>query len=160
MQSDPVVIRRALTADASRVAELVVHVLQISSTPDYGPENIARVAGHFTPETVTTALHRNHMLVAELAGQIVGTASLGATTASPDVQAVLTFFVAPKLQGTGIGSALLETIETEARNRGITELPVRSSIGGAAFYRSRGFETLAEIWDDDELTYQMSKQLF
>lgn len=159
MQIDPITIRRATVADAKVVSDLVVCVLHTSSMPDYGAENIARVASHFTPDAVADAARRNHMILAERAGRICGTASLGGTAADPNTQALRTFFVSPQDQGYGIGSKLLDVLEAEARRMGLTKLPVRSSIGGMPFYRARGFDTLTEVWEADELTYQMSKPL-
>jgi GNAT superfamily N-acetyltransferase len=152
-------IRRAGPRDARAVSALVIRVLHISNTPDYGPENVARIAANFTPETVLDDLRRNYMLVAELGGRIVGTASLGGTVLAPTRQAVRTFFVDAELQGTGIGTKLLAAIEAEARRMGLPRLHVQSSIAGEPFYAARGFAVVAEHWEDDERTLQMVKPL-
>ncbi|SMY08107.1 GNAT family N-acetyltransferase [Flavimaricola marinus] len=138
---------------------LVVRILQVSSLPDYGPDNIARLVSHFTPETVAEAIDRNNMILAESNGRMLATASLGGTAADPQAYALRTFFVDPDAQGMGIGSRLLPQLEAHARDLGVTALPVRSSISGMPFYEARGFEVVDEVWDGDALTFQMSKTL-
>lgn len=55
--------------------------------------------------------------------------------------------VRPSLQGTGLGSALLDAVENAARNLGLEalHLTVRGETGTEAFYLRHGYEMIARI---------------
>jgi len=129
-------IRDAFVSDADALSVLIVDVLYASNLDDYGPENIARVASHFTPDGVRTMLANRETIVAELGGEIVGTAGIGPAS-THDGKSIRTFFVNPNMQGKGIGRALFETLMKRVE---ATELvSVRSSIAAEPFYATLGF---------------------
>lgn len=150
-----IAIRPALPTDAQALSRLVRDVLYASNLADYGPTNVARVAGHFSPEGVTTMLqNRLQTWVATDAGQIVGTASLDL---SEDGQTAIvkTFFVDARLQRAGIGSRLFAALSAKARECGASRFTVRSSIAAQRFYENLGFVAVRDHWDGDERTIEM-----
>ncbi len=148
-------IRPAVPADAQALSRLVCEVLQASNLADYGAENIARVASHFSPDGVKVMLqNRLETWVAIHDGRVVGTASLDL---SEDGQTAIvkTFFVDAGLQRAGIGSRLFGALSAKATECGAHAFTVRSSIAAQQFYENLGFVAVRDHWDGDERTIEM-----
>jgi putative acetyltransferase len=95
--------------------------------------------------------------VAECGGRIAGFADLEETGHLDRM------YVHPDFQRLGVASALLETIETSAKAKGIDRLYSKVSLTGHAFFKSRGFSIVAlqvaHIRGQDFLNYCMEKTL-
>ena len=132
-------IRRFEEKDARGVSELIRRTMRESNSRDYPGEILDPLIAYFTAEKVSALAAERHCLVAEtMTGRVVGTAALEGSE-------LLTFFVLPDQQGTGVGTKLLEALEDEARQSGIEVLHVESSLTGAAFYRRRGFAPTGRV---------------
>jgi GNAT superfamily N-acetyltransferase len=145
-------IRPSVPADAKAISRVIVGALRETNAPDYGLEIIERLAGGFSPAHVADMLRDGDLLVAVMAGEIVGTARLQDAT-------IRTVFVAPHAQGRGIGAALMGAIERTARNRGIGRLNLSSSVTAEGFYARLGFSALRDQYNGDERTIIMEKAL-
>lgn len=75
----------------------------------------------------------NFVAVAEGSVGLCGVASLSAAGT------ILLCYVLPEVQFKGVGRAMLESIEAEARLRGFHELSLESTISAGAFYRRHGY---------------------
>ncbi|BAJ31294.1 MULTISPECIES: GNAT family N-acetyltransferase [Kitasatospora] len=101
-----------------------------------------------TPEVVAwqSRLPHYHLLVAELAGRVVGTARFGPVTESTTPhQGFLTVSVLPERRGTGAGTALLAAAERELAALGVRdahswvdETPEALGFAAARGYRKSG----------------------
>lgn len=145
-------IRTAQPDDAPAISAVIVTALRISNARDYSPEVIARVVQHFSPECIETLIATRQVLVAMQDQQLLGTASL-------DGHVVRSVFVAPDSQGQGIGRRLMAALERLAREQGVSELLVPSSLTAQGFYRQLGFTVLREVIEGDERTLVMARQL-
>ncbi|MGP0173632.1 N-acetyltransferase family protein [Pseudomonas sp. NCHU5208] len=145
-------IRAAQPTDAPAISSVIVAALRISNARDYSPDVIAKVAQNFTAEQVERLVATRQVLVATRDQQVLGTASL-------DGQVVRSVFVAPDRQGQGIGRRLMLALERLAREQGVSELLVPSSLTAQGFYRQLGFTVLREVIDGDERTLVMARQL-
>ncbi|UCJ17188.1 GNAT family N-acetyltransferase [Pseudomonas sp. MM211] len=145
-------IRAACAADADAISEVIVQALRQSNALDYPPSVIERVACNFTPAAIVQLLAIRLVLVAEIENAIVGTASL-------DGEVVRTVFVAPAVQGRGIGRALMCAIEQAALQAGVRRLSVPSSLTAQAFYVAQGYTLVREVVDNDERTLVMARDL-
>lgn len=83
-------------------------------------------------------LQQHNPLIAENDGEIVGFAELDPTGR------INAFYSHHQWQQRGVGSALLEAIEIEAKTAGITCITVVSSIGASKFFEHRGFRAVEE----------------
>ena len=92
------------------------------------------------------------MFVCLADGQLVGTASLDGAT-------VRSVFVKPRLQGRGIGRALMDHIEALAAARGVGSLSVPASVTARQFYQRLGYSTVREVLEGDEPIIVMRKAL-
>ena len=145
-------IHAAQPSDAPAISRVIIEALRVSNARDYSPDVIAKVAQNFTAEHVERLIATRQVLVATRDQQVLGTASL-------DGHVVRTVFVAPSMQGEGIGRALITTIEQLAREQGIEALLVPSSLTAQGFYRQLGFVLLREVVEGDERTLVMTRQL-
>jgi GNAT superfamily N-acetyltransferase len=126
MKVEPL-IRSAVPDDAKAISRVIIRALRESNAQDYPPEVIDSVSANFSPERVTQLMTERDVLIAVVADEVVGTASLQGA-------AVRTVFVDPDRQGRGIGAALMGEIEHRARQRDLSQLIVPSSITAEGFY--------------------------
>lgn len=145
-------LRPARKGDAEAISGLIVRALRETNAKDYAPEIIARLERNFTPAAVRTWLTSRRVFVAVVDRRIAGTASLDGNT----VRAV---FVAPDLQGRGIGRLLMGTVERAAAAMGIRRLAVSSSITAEAFYAKLGYGAVRDAWHDGERAIIMEREL-
>jgi GNAT superfamily N-acetyltransferase len=128
----PFVIRPAEPRDADAIA--AVHRASMREAmpwlPDlHSPEEDRAWVAH-------TVLPQQQVWVASAAGQVVGVASM-------DAKNMLTqLYILPGHQGTGIGSALLETAKA-ARPEGFSLFAFQRNTRARHFYEHRGFVAVA-----------------
>jgi N-acetylglutamate synthase-like GNAT family acetyltransferase len=145
-------IRRATLTDADGISRTVIRTLRETNAQDYAPEIIDAVVFNFTPERVTSLIENRQVYVAMVCGKIVGTASLQGSV-------VRTVFIDPDHQGKGIGSRLMDTIESVAQAKSISSLSVPSSLTAEGFYKKLGYNPVREVLYGNERTIVMMKQL-
>jgi predicted N-acetyltransferase YhbS len=141
-------IRPALDDDADQISGVVVRALRETNAKDYAQDIIERLERRFNPAAVLEFIAKRTVWVAIIDGRVVGTASL-------EGKAVRMVFVAPDLQGRGIGKLLMAEIASTARARGIHALTVASSITAEAFYARLGFKSVRDSHYGDERTTVM-----
>lgn len=145
-------IRQANRGDAEAISLIIVSALRASNAGDYSPEIIARLEKNFDPQAIEALLEKRRVYVAFMSGHIVGTASLEASS-------VRTVFVAPEMQGCGVGRRLLQEIENTARIAGLPVLTVQSSVTAEPFYSKLGFTLVGDHYYGDERTILMQMSL-
>jgi N-acetylglutamate synthase-like GNAT family acetyltransferase len=148
----PIEIRPARASDAPAISRVIISALHVSNARDYAPEVIERVEQSFSVERVAQLIDTRQVLVAERNRQLLGTASL-------DGEVVRTVFIDPPMQGQGIGRLLMLAITRLAREQGIAELLVPSSLTARGFYQRLGFELQREVVDGAERTLVMARRL-
>ncbi|WP_061237678.1 GNAT family N-acetyltransferase [Ectopseudomonas composti] len=148
----PIEIRPARASDAPAISRVIISALRVSNARDYAPEVIERVEQSFSVVRVAQLIDTRQVLVAERNRQLLGTASL-------DGEVVRTVFIDPPMQGQGIGRLLMLAITRLAREQGIAELLVPSSLTARGFYQRLGFELQREVIDGAERTLVMARRL-
>ncbi|VXD05163.1 GNAT family N-acetyltransferase [Pseudomonas sp. 8Z] len=148
----PIEIRPARASDAHAISRVIISALHVSNARDYAPEVIERVEQSFSVERVAQLIDTRQVLVAECNRQLLGTASL-------DGEVVRTVFIDPPMQGQGVGRLLMLAITRLAREQGIAELLVPSSLTARGFYQRLGFELQREVVDGAERTLVMARRL-
>jgi len=109
-------IRPALEDDADEISAVILRALRETNARDYADEIIERVERSFSTSAVRELIGKRAVFVAAIDGRVVGTASL-------DGSVVRSVFVAPDVQGRGIGKLLMVDA------------------------RAMRFETLRYVWD-------------
>lgn len=149
-------LRKATLNDRPALEELIADSARGLSRADYTDTQVeAALGGAFG---VDSELIRDETyFVAEVDGRIVGCGgwSRRATLYGGDAQAgrqsavldpekdaarIRAFFVHPKWARRGIGRAILERCEAEARAHGFRSAELLSTLPGERFYRSLGYE--------------------
>ena len=145
-------IRPAVRDDAEAISRVIIRALRETNAQDYPPEIIASVAANFSPERVSELMGTREVLVAVLADEVVGTASLQGAV-------VRTVFIVPDHQACGIGTALMREVERKGRQGGLAHLMVPSSITAEGFYAKLGFSAIRDEYHGAERTIVMQKVL-
>jgi GNAT superfamily N-acetyltransferase len=143
-------IRAFEIADATGVSDLISTTLRTSNAGDYRGDFLSKVEASLTPQSLRELAKERVILVAMEGDVIVGTASLG----RDQVHAV---FVHPAWQGRGIGTSLMEVVESEARARGERGLILYASVSAVPFYEAGGWRTVREHRDGDARLVVMTK---
>lgn len=142
----------ATAAHAEGVSAVILDSLRTTNAKDYTPDIIERIAQDFSPIRVRALLDKRDVVVALQGARVVGTAGL-------DGDVVRTVFVAPDVQGRGVGRRLMHELERRARARGITKLSVPSSITAELFYTKLGFAAVRDSYHGAERTILMERRL-
>jgi GNAT superfamily N-acetyltransferase len=134
-------IRRFREADLPAVFRLVHGTIDACYAGVYPPNAVRRFKELHAEETIAADARTGFTLVAEEAGRLVGTG----TVVGEHVKRV---FVDPARQGAGIGRAIMEQLEAEARRRGIRRVHLEVSIPSRAFYERLGYADFEDgSWD-------------
>jgi N-acetylglutamate synthase-like GNAT family acetyltransferase len=145
-------IRPALQNDAGDISALISRALRETNAKDYTQEIIERLERSFSPSAIVQLINDRIVFVATVGGRVVGTASL-------DGAIVRTVFVAPDVQGHGVGKLLMAEIERAARERKLSVLTIPSSITAESFYDRLGFRAVGDSYYGDERTIIMERSL-
>ena len=145
-------VRAARESDAGDISKVILWALRETNAKDYSADIIRRVEPSFRPAAVLQLMGKRKVFVATIASRIVGTASL-------DGEVIRTVFVAPDVQGQGVGRQLMAEIELAARQGGVKVLTVPSSLTAEAFYSRLGFRAVRDSYHGEERTIIMERAL-
>jgi predicted N-acetyltransferase YhbS len=145
-------IRAALVADAADISRVILAALREINAKDYSSDVIQRVERSFGPDAVLEVIRKRKVFVAVTGGRIVGTASL-------QEQSVRTMFVAPDVQGQGVGKLLMAEVERAAREAGARTVVVPSAVTAVRFYSKLGFRAVGHSYHGQERTIIMERSL-
>lgn len=129
-------IRSATAADCDTIRELFYQTINTVNTKDYTPEQIKMWAsGADNREKWIEKIKEQFFYVALHDGVVVGFASV-------TDQGYLDFmFVHKDHQGQGIGSALIDTLETKTKELALSEIYAEVSITARPFFSAKGYAT-------------------
>jgi GNAT superfamily N-acetyltransferase len=139
-------IREFQPGDATALSTIICRCLREVNSVDYSSAVIEELAKSFTPEKIARFPEERSVFVAEFGGTAIGTASLARDNRTTEEKYVcLTVFVLPDHQGTGVGKALMKTVECAARGKGADNLQVPSSITALPFYTKLGYTPVSDL---------------
>lgn len=148
----PITVRRFRQADAGMLSTIIIRCLREINSKDYPAPLIEKMCDHFTPDTIRLLAEQREMYVAEFNGEIVG-------TVSRDENKVFTMFVNPDYAGSGVGSRLMDYIESLAAGEGFSFMETGASITAHDFYRKRGYVDVRESETEFGLNYILRRPL-
>lgn len=148
-------LRPATAADSAQIGKLIGRSIRALGAADYSPEQIeGALEGAFGLDSQLIA--DGTYFVVESAGRLLGCGGWSyrrtlfggdarsgrdAATLDPkaDAARVRAFFVDPAAARQGIGTALLERCETEARRHGFRRVEMMATLPGVRLYQARGY---------------------
>lgn len=152
-------IERFQASQADAVSRLVRRDLIEINSKDYAQDRIDSLVAYFSPEKIEENSRSQCTFVAIQDDEVMGTASLAdfGSTENPDYYAV-TVFVLPELHGQGIGTQLMEAVESEARRLEAEKITVRAAIMATGFYLKLGYSFRDGVKElDENRNYIMEK---
>lgn len=133
------IIRRATAADRHAICEIQRSAILETCHRSYPQEDVAVWAGLLSPETYYDIENR-YFVVAERDGTLEGFGQLNEAEGEVDA-----LYVSPKCESRGTGTALLAHLEQRARECGVSELRLRSTLNAEGFYARAGYQRLALV---------------
>jgi putative acetyltransferase len=127
--------------DAGMLSKLIAETLRRVNIQDYPSEAIEQLIPSYEPDELVQKSRSHHTVVADLDGQVVGTASI-------DGDRVRNVFVDPEMQKKGIGRALMSEIEAYARSHGQASLFLFAALSARGFYEKLGYVPKEHIQHD------------
>ena len=129
-------IRMYASADLEQVVELFTQTVHIVSSSYYSPEEIGAWApSHPDMKAWQQFFDERHTVVMDSENGITGFGCLSADGGTVDM-----LFTHHAHQSEGIGSMILEVLETEALQRGQSEIKLTTSATAWTFYQKRGYQ--------------------
>lgn len=135
----PLLIRRATLDDRQAIYEIQRAAILETCRRSYPEEDVTVWAGLLSPDSYH-AIRDRYFVVAEREGRIEGFGQLNEQEG--EVEAI---YASPSASGRGAGSAILQHLEQRARQCGLQELKVRSTLNAESFYARHGYQHLALI---------------
>ena len=149
---DALTIRPATPADVAALSELIRRTVRRSNAGDYAAPVVELIAANHAPDKVAQRLVERDVFVCLEGHRIVGTIGL-------ESDRLRSLFVEPGLQGKGVGARLVAHLEAHARQAGVAELHLSSSITARGFYERLGYRMIRFDERHDGSTFLMSKML-
>jgi GNAT superfamily N-acetyltransferase len=152
-------IKQFQDSQAGVVSNIIQRNLKEVNSKDYSEDIIDSLVEYFAPENIVKNAQSQCTLVAIQDGVVVGTASLAnfGSEESPNYYAVAVF-VLPDLHGQGIGTRLIEAVESKAWELEAEKMTVRASITAKGFYQKLGYQFRDGEVLDDHQNYVMEKE--
>ena len=149
---DALTIRPATPADVAALSELIRRTVRLSNAGDYAAPVVELICANYAPDKVAQRLLERDVFVCLEGHRIVGTIGL-------ESDRLRSLFVEPGLQGKGVGARLVAHLEAHARQAGVAELHLSSSITARGFYERLGYRLIRFDERHDGSTFLMSKML-
>lgn len=137
-------IRRYLNGDAKILDEIYYNTIHIINAKDYTKEQLNEWAPKYSEQDFNEwqeKLEKIKPFVALIDDKIVGFAEL-----EPKGH-IECFYVHHEYQGFGIGSALMHSIDMEAKNKLLLKIDAEVSITAKSFFENKGFHVIKKHCD-------------
>ncbi|MDX2106863.1 MAG: GNAT family N-acetyltransferase [Candidatus Melainabacteria bacterium] len=139
-------IRKALISDAHGIITVHQNAVHRSASPFYDQE----ILDEWSPlaslnresllfEKLRDNPEKAFMLVIECMGQIAGFGEI-----VPSLSELRALYIDPQFGRRGFGKALLQTLESNAKQQGLARLSLHSSLNAKEFYLHNGYVVDAE----------------
>lgn len=151
-------VRRFEKNDATMISKIICRNFLEVNINDYSKEEMEHLAKIYTPNKVLEVASYAHMYVVCVDKKIVGCGAISSFWGSQDESILLTIFVLPELHGKGIGSKLIEKLESDEYFLRAKRIEIPASITACEFYKKMGYDYKDAISElDDEGHYRLEK---
>lgn len=147
-------VRPARPDDGKQIGQLIYDTVHSINRRDYSQEQVEA----WTPDPfIFSTYEESFAYVAELRGLILAFGNLTSTGY------LHRFYVHKDFQGQGIGSLLLESLESQARAIGLKEMTTEASITAKPFFEAKGWSVQQQqtkiLRDVSFINYKMYKKI-
>lgn len=147
--------------DAEEIVNLITRNFREVNIKDYGEEAIASLVATHDADWFKGLAEFAHVYVFWNGDKLVGVGSISSFWGSPTESILLTIFVLPEFHRQGIGSYIVETLESDVFFLRADRIEIPASITAVEFYRKKGYEYKNGIKElDDEQHYRLEKFKF
>lgn len=129
------VIHRAVAKDITAIIDVVHRTIEESYKKDYSSEAIDFFLKHHSRINIEEDVESAFSIIVEQNNHVVGTGTLKGNN-------IRRVFISPELQGTGLGSKVMDSLETEAKRKNLDYLDLHSSLPAKSFYDRRHYAEL------------------
>lgn len=134
---DGTVVRPAHESDVDAIVRVHGESIRVLCRERYGEREIAAWIAFRPPEAYRSAFASRELFVAERRGEVIGFGQF-----DPRRGEIEACYVAPDAVGGGVGAALLQRMEAEARRRGHAVVHLNATLNAEPFYERMGYRRL------------------
>jgi len=144
--------------NAEEIVKLIIRNFREVNVKDYGEDAIREMVATHDVNWFKGVAEYAHVYVFWSGNRIVGVGSISSFWGSLTESILLTIFVLPELHGQGIGSYIIDTLETDELFLRARRIEIPASITAVEFYRKKGYDYKNGIKKlDDENHYRLEK---
>ena len=153
-----VIIKPYGEKDTEEIVRLIHRNFLEVNVKDYGEKAMAALSATHDVTWFKGVAEYAHVYVFWNDNKIVGVGSISSFWGSLTESILLTIFVLPEFHGQGIGSYIIDTLESDKLFLRAERIEIPASITAVEFYRKKGYEYKNEIKElDDEQHYRLEK---
>lgn len=153
-----VIIKPFCEEDAEEIVGLIIRNFREVNVKDYGEETISALSATHDVNWFKGVAEYAHVYVFWNKDKIVGVGSISSFWGSSTESILLTIFVLPEFHGQGIGSYIIDTLESDELFLRAERIEIPASITAVEFYRKKGYEYKNGIKElDEEHHYRLEK---
>lgn len=144
--------------DAEEIVHLIIRNFKEINVKNYGEKAIEALVATHDVEWFRGIAEYANVYVFWNEGKIVGVGSISSFWGSPTESILLTIFVLPEFQKQGIGSYIIDTLESDTLFLKAKRVEIPASITAVEFYRKKGYDYKNGNKElDDEQHYRLEK---
>lgn len=154
----PITVRPYTEDDAQEIVDLICRNFREVNIKEYGAKAVEELVKTHDVDWFKGVAGYAHVYVFCRGERIVGVGSISGFWGSLTESILLTIFVQPELHGQGIGSFIIDTLETDELFLRAERIEIPASITAVDFYRKKGYEYKNGIKEpDEENLYRLEK---
>ena len=144
--------------NAEEIVNLIVRNFREVNVKDYGEKAIEELVVTHDANWFKGVAEYANVYVFWNEGKIVGVGSISSFWGSLTESILLTIFVLPEFHGQGIGSYIIDTLESDELFLRAERIEIPASITAVGFYQKMGYDYKNGIKElDDEQHYRLEK---
>lgn len=144
--------------NAEEIVNLIHRNFKEVNVKDYGEEAIEELLVTHDVDWFQNLAEYANVYVFWSGTQIVGVGSISSFWGSLTESILLTIFVLPELHSQGIGSCIIDTLESDELFLRAERIEIPASITAVEFYRKKGYDYKNGIKElDEEQHYRLEK---
>lgn len=144
--------------NAEEIVRLIIRNFKEVNVKDYGEKAMEKMAATHDVNWFKGVAEHSHVYVFWNEDKIVGVGSISSFWGSRTESILLTVFVLPELHRQGIGSYIIDTLESDELFLRAERIEIPASITAVEFYRKKGYDYKGGVKElDDEQHYRLEK---